>query len=68
MRPQWQENKHLNKSKCRTSKYKRIENQRENKSRPTPFVNVFGALYAGGSFGYVGTTGVLSASVSDFMV
>jgi hypothetical protein len=29
---------------------------------------VFGALCADGSFGYVGTTGVLSASVSDFMV
>jgi hypothetical protein len=29
---------------------------------------VFGALCAHGSFGYVGTTDVLSASVSDFMV
>jgi hypothetical protein len=29
---------------------------------------VFGALCAEGFFGYVGTTGVLSASVSDFMV
>jgi hypothetical protein len=29
---------------------------------------VFGTLYANGSFGYVGTTGVLSASVSGFMV
>jgi hypothetical protein len=29
---------------------------------------VFGALCAHRSFGYVGTTGVLSASVSDFMV
>jgi hypothetical protein len=29
---------------------------------------VFGALRADGSFGYVGTTGVLSASVSGFMV
>jgi hypothetical protein len=29
---------------------------------------VFGALCAHGSFGYVGTTGVLSASVLDFMV
>jgi hypothetical protein len=29
---------------------------------------VFGALCADGSFGYVGTTGVLSASVLDFMV
>jgi hypothetical protein len=29
---------------------------------------VFRALCADGSFGYVGTTGVLSASVSDFMV
>jgi hypothetical protein len=29
---------------------------------------VFGALCADGSFGYVGTTGVLSASVSGFMV
>jgi hypothetical protein len=29
---------------------------------------VFGALCADGSFGYVGTTGVLSASVSDFIV
>jgi hypothetical protein len=29
---------------------------------------VFGGLCADGSFGYVRTTGVLSASVSDFMV
>jgi hypothetical protein len=29
---------------------------------------VFGALYAYGFFGFVGTTGVLSASVSDFVV
>jgi hypothetical protein len=29
---------------------------------------VFGALCTDGSFGYVGTTGVLSASVLDFMV
>jgi hypothetical protein len=29
---------------------------------------VFGALCADGSFGFVGTTGVLSAPVSDFMV
>ena len=29
---------------------------------------VFGALCAHGSFGYVGTTGVLSASVSGFIV
>jgi hypothetical protein len=29
---------------------------------------VFGTLCADGFFGYVGTTGVLSASVSDFMV
>jgi hypothetical protein len=29
---------------------------------------VFSALYADGFFGYVGTTGVLSASGSDFMV
>jgi hypothetical protein len=28
----------------------------------------FSALYADGSFGYVGTTGVLPASVLDFMV
>jgi hypothetical protein len=29
---------------------------------------VFGALCADGSFGFVGTTSVLSASVLDFMV